>query len=83
MENSKIHVGMIVRYNAKWCRPEEANDHLLVRENRMNPVTHEMTRWVVQNLDVTILDSYPVEDVDNFMIEPYEGFEDYNGIKEE
>lgn len=72
-----IKEGMIVRYAADWCSPGERKYLHVVKENRLNPVTGEMTRWLIQTINTNMF-FQPTETVDDFMIEPT-GFtvEDY------
>ena len=66
---SKIELGMIVRYAPEWCSPGERRYLHLVKENRLNPVTGEMTRWLIHTLNSGSVLGMS-EDVDDFMIEP-------------
>lgn len=66
---AKIEVGMIVRYAPEWCSPGERKYLHLVKENRLNPVTGEMTRWLIHTLN-SCCSLGMSEDVDDFMIEP-------------
>jgi hypothetical protein len=70
MENSKIKVGMIVRYSEKWCSEGERKYLHLVKENRLNPTTDKMTRWLIETINMENAVFNPTETVDNFMIEP-------------
>lgn len=63
--------GMLVRYADGWCSEGEKKHVHLILENYLNPVTGEMTRWLI----VTITTSNvikPQEVVDDYMIEPIE-----------
>lgn len=64
-----IKEGMIVRFRPEWCEPGEAKHLHIVMENLLNPITGEMTRWLIQTIstDMTIK---PEEVVDECMIEP-------------
>ena len=68
MEN-KIKVGMIVRYASAWCEPEERKYLHVVKENRLNPCTNEMTRWLIETINSNLFLN-PTETVDECMIEP-------------
>ena len=65
-----IKEGMIVRYANGWCSPEERKYLHLVLENRLNPVTGEMTRWLIQTINMENMSIQPTEVVDECMIEP-------------
>lgn len=64
-----IKTGMVVRYKSEWCSPSERKYLHVVRENRLNPVSGEMTRWLIETLG-TGLFLNPTEVVDDYMIEP-------------
>ena len=64
-----IHVGDIVRYHPDWCSDGERKYLHLVRENRLNPVTGEMTRWLIETLGTGMFLN-PTEVVDENMIVP-------------
>lgn len=64
-----ITEGMIVRYSPKWCTPEERKYLHVVCENRLNPVTGKMTRWLIKTIN-TSLALGSAEDVEDYMIEP-------------
>ena len=66
-----IKEGMLVKYAAKWCRPEEQHLRHIVLENRLNPVTGKATRWLIQTVN-TNLSLPPQEVVEEEMIEPAE-----------
>ena len=68
-----IKVGMIVRYSPDWCETEERRYLHIVKENRLNPVTGKMSRWLIQTLN-SGLSIQPCEVVEENMIEPT-GFE--------
>lgn len=72
METAKAQIkkGMIVRYTKEWCSPGERKYLHVVLENRMNPVTGEMTRWLIQTLNMENMFFKPLEEVDECMIEP-------------
>lgn len=65
----KIAVGMLVKYAPKWCADGEEKYRHIVLENRLNPVTGEMTRWLIETVN-TSLSIRPTETVDDYMIEP-------------
>lgn len=65
-----ITEGMIVRYSSKWCSPEERKYLHVVKENRLNPVTNQMTRWLIQTINMENMNLQPSEVVDDYMIEP-------------
>lgn len=66
-----IKEGMIVRYRKEWCSEGERKYLHIVRENRLNPVTGKMTRWLIETIN-TELTLNPTEVVDEEMIEPAE-----------
>ena len=66
---AKISVGMIVRYAHGWCSEGERKYLHVVKENRLNPVTGQMTRWLIETIN-TGMTINPTEVVDSEMIEP-------------
>ena len=66
-----IKVGSVVRYRKAWCREEERHLLHVVRENRLNPCTNEMTRWDIETINGVKYLGFmnPVETVDECMIE--------------
>lgn len=64
-----ISVGMIVRYKSGWCSDGERKYLHVVRENRLNPVTNEMTRWLIETINSNCSLGL-AEVVDDYMIEP-------------
>ena len=68
MEN--IEVGMVVRYREEWCSPGERKYLHVVKENRLNPVTNEMTRWLIQTINMENMVFHPMSEVESCMIEP-------------
>ena len=64
-----IRTGMIVRYKSGWCSEGERKYLHVVRENRLNPVTGEMTRWLIETINTSLFLN-PTEVVDECMIEP-------------
>ena len=63
-------VGDAVRYRKEWSSPAERDFIHAVKEIRLNPVTMEETRYLIQNMSVTRLGGiHPVEVVDEEMIE--------------
>ena len=70
MENNKIKVGMIVRYSVGWCTEGERKYLHLVKENRLNPTTNKMTRWLIETINMENAVFNPTETVDECMIEP-------------
>ena len=79
----KIEVGMIVRYAPKWCSPGEEKYLHVVTENRSNPCTGRMSRWLIKTINTSLF-LPPCEEVEGEMIEPT-GFtvEDYMNGKME
>ena len=65
----KIKEGMIVRYAQGFCSPSEEKYLHVVKENRVNPVTGKMTRWLIETINTTLFVN-PTETVDEEMIEP-------------
>lgn len=63
-----IKEGMIVRYKPEYCSPGEEKYLHVVKENRLNPVTGEMTRWLIETINIDMV-FHPTEVVDECMIE--------------
>ena len=66
---TEYRVGDIVRYSPNWCSSEERKYQHVLRERRMNPVTGEMTRWLIETIN-SGLTLNPTEVVDEEMLEP-------------
>jgi len=66
---AKIEVGMIVKYSPEWCEPGEETYFHVVKENRQNPVTGEMSRWLIETLG-TYMAIPPTDVVEDYMIIP-------------
>lgn len=66
---TEISVGMIVRYAHGWCSDGERKYLHVVKENRLNPVTGKMTRWLIETIN-SGMTLHPTEVVDDCMIEP-------------
>lgn len=65
-----IKEGMIVRYVPEWCNSPAERKYLhVVLENRLNPVTGEMTRWLIKTINMENMVFQPTEVVDECMIE--------------
>ena len=64
-----VKVGMIVRYAPEWRSPGEEKYLHVVKENMLNPVTGEMTRWLIETINSSLFLN-PTEVVDEKMIEP-------------
>lgn len=64
-----IEIGMIVRYKEKYCSPGERKYLHVVKENRLNPITNEMTRWLIETINSSMAFN-PTEIVEEDMIEP-------------
>lgn len=67
-----IEKGMIVRFADGWCSPGERKYLHIVLENRLNPVTGKMTRWLIETINMENMKFHPTEVVDDYMIEPAE-----------
>ena len=65
-----IKKGMIVRYARPWCSPEKRKYLHIVKENRLNPVTNQMSRWLIQTINMTHMSIQPTSVVEEYMIEP-------------
>lgn len=63
-----IKVGMIVRYSPEWCESGERKYLHIVKENRLNPVTGKMTRWLIETINTNFFLN-PTEVVEDYMIE--------------
>jgi len=66
---AEIKVGMIVRYHPDFCSEGERKYLHVVRENRLNPVTGEMSRWLIETLGTGMFLN-PTEVVEDCMIVP-------------
>lgn len=66
-----IKPGMIVRYASGWYEPGEEIYRFVVLENRMSPITGQMSRWLIRAVN-TALSIPPTEVVEEYMIEPAE-----------
>lgn len=66
---AEINVGMLVRYAPNWCSDGERKYIHVVKENRLNPVTGQMTRWLIETINSNMAFN-PTEVVDGCMIEP-------------
>lgn len=64
-----IEVGMIVRYAPEWCGEGEEKYLHVVKENRLNPVTNTMTRWLIYTINSNCIFGLS-ETVDDYMIVP-------------
>lgn len=64
-----IRAGMIVRYAPNWCSAGERKYLHVVKENRLSPITGEMSRWLIETIN-TSLSLNPTETVESYMIEP-------------
>lgn len=69
MENNEIKVGMVVRYRADWCSDGERKLLHVVRENRLNPCTDKMSRWLIETINGCTF-FHTQEVVEDYMIEP-------------
>ena len=65
-----IEEGMIVRFAPQWCSPGERRYLHVVRENRLNPVTDEMSRWLIETINMRNMVLHPTSEVEDYMIEP-------------
>lgn len=68
-EEGRIREGMIVRYAPQWCSPGEEKYLHVVKERRLNPVTGEMTRWLITTINSKLF-LPPSEVVDDEMLMP-------------
>ena len=66
---SHIKEGMIVRYASDWCLPEERKYLHVVKENLLNPITNQMTRWLIQTINMENMVFQPTTVVEDYMIE--------------
>lgn len=64
-----MKVGSVVRYRKEWCSEGEREYIHIVRENRLNPVTNEMTRWLIETINMKNMYFHPMQVVDECMIE--------------
>lgn len=63
-----IKVGSVVRFTPSWCEKGEEKYLHLVLENRLNPITGEMSRWLIETLNTGLFIS-PQSVVEEYMIE--------------
>lgn len=64
-----IKEGMLVRFAPAWCSPGEEKYLHVVLENRLNPVTGKMTRWLIRTINTSLVLA-PTEEVEEEMIVP-------------
>lgn len=64
-----IRESMIVRFAKDWCSSGERHYLHVVKENRLNPVTGKMSRWLIQTINMKNMTISPTEVVDDYMIE--------------
>lgn len=67
--SERIKEGMLVRYAPEWCSPGEEKYLHVVLENRLNPVTGKMTRWLIKTINSSLVFA-PTSEVEDYMIEP-------------
>ena len=60
--------GDVVKYKKEWCSAGEEKYIHVILENRLNPVTGEMSRYLIATLN-TALSFQPTEVVEECMIE--------------
>ena len=65
-----IREGMVVRYAPEWCTDGERKYLHVVKENRLSPVTGEMTRWLIETINMENMYFHPTEVVEEYMLEP-------------
>lgn len=65
-----IKKGMIVRYTPEWSSPGERKYLHVVKENCLNPVTNQMTRWLIETINMKNMFLHPTSIVEDYMIEP-------------
>ena len=65
-----IETGMIVRFAPQWCSSGEHRYLHVVIENRLNPVTGKMTRWLIETINMKDMTLHPTSVVEDYMIEP-------------
>lgn len=66
----EIKVGMIVKYNPNYCTEGERKYLHVVKENRLNPITHKPTRWLIETINMQTMKFNPTEVVESDMIIP-------------
>lgn len=69
-EIEMVKTGMIVRYKKEWCSPGEREYLHVVMENRLNPVTGKMSRWLIKTINMKNMVLQPTSVVEEDMIEP-------------
>lgn len=62
-----FEVGTIVKYKDEWCSEGERKYRHIIKEQRLNPVTNEMTRYLIETINTT-LTLNPTSVVDECMI---------------
>ena len=62
-------VGDIVRYKNGWCSDGERKYLHIVKEVRINPITNQMTRYLIETVNMEHMTLNPTETVDECMIE--------------
>lgn len=65
-----IEEGIIVRFTPQWCSPGERKYLHVVLENRLNPITGRMTRWLIKTINMRNMVLHPTTVVEDYMIEP-------------
>ena len=66
----QIREGMLVRFASDWCSQGERKYIHVVKENRLNPVTGQMTRWLVETINMENMTFNPTSVVEDYMLEP-------------
>ena len=64
-----FRVGDIVRFRKEWCSEGERKYLHIIKENRLNPVTNQMTRYLIETINMEHMTLHPMSVVDDFMIE--------------
>lgn len=63
-----FEIGTVVKYRKGWCSEGEEKYRHIVLEHRLNPITGEMSRLLIQTIN-THLSLAPTETVDEEMVE--------------
>ena len=68
----KYPIGTIVKYRPEYCSDGEEKYRHVIKENRLNPVTNEETRYIIQTINMEYMHFCPSEEVEECMIEKAE-----------
>ena len=66
---TSFKVGDLVRYSHDWCTNGERKYIHVLKENRLNPITNEMSRWLIETINTNMVFN-PTSVVEDYMIVP-------------